>query len=133
MLLWLSLLFKRQRSSPHNVESAGRLTCAFYNLQLFQNYFLWMAEKTGTLWETAEETKSCNHGFASYAAVVLSDCVLGVEKIDYKAKKVFLHSADAKIDWVEGVYPTKDGMLRIRREGQNFSTVLPDGWETVTP
>lgn len=36
MLLWLSLLFKRRRSSPHNVESAGRLTCAFYNLQLFQ-------------------------------------------------------------------------------------------------
>ena len=35
MLLWLSLLFKRRRSSPHNVESAGRLTCAFYNLQLF--------------------------------------------------------------------------------------------------
>ena len=35
MLLWHSLLFKRRRSSPHNVESAGRLTCAFYNLQLF--------------------------------------------------------------------------------------------------
>lgn len=40
MLLWLSLLFKRRRSSPHNVESAGRLTCAFYNLQLFHKKFL---------------------------------------------------------------------------------------------
>ena len=38
MLLWLSLLFKRRRSSPHNVESAGRLTCAFYNLQLFPTF-----------------------------------------------------------------------------------------------
>ena len=37
MLLWLSLLFKRRRSIPHNVESAGRLTCAFYNLQLFRS------------------------------------------------------------------------------------------------
>lgn len=102
-------------------------------LEETKSYFLWMAEKTGTLWEFAEETKSCNHGFASYAAVLLSDCVLGVERIDYKAKKIFLHSADAKIDWVEGVYPTKDGVLRIRREGRNFSTVLPDGWEAVTP
>lgn len=41
MLLWLSLLFKRRRSSPHNVESAGRLTCAFYNLQLFPIMFVW--------------------------------------------------------------------------------------------
>lgn len=41
MLLWLSLLFKRRRSSPHNVESAGRLTCAFYNLQLFLNINLY--------------------------------------------------------------------------------------------
>ena len=40
MLLWLSLLFKRRRSSPHNVESAGRLTCAFYNLQLFRFFLL---------------------------------------------------------------------------------------------
>ena len=41
MLLWLSLLFKRRRSSPHNVESAGRLTCAFYNLQLFHTKEVW--------------------------------------------------------------------------------------------
>ena len=46
MLLWLSLLFKRRRSSPHNVESAGRLTCAFYNLQLFQ-YFNHLKNKVG--------------------------------------------------------------------------------------
>lgn len=29
-------------------------------------YFLHMAERTGTLWEHAAETNSCNHGFASH-------------------------------------------------------------------
>ena len=29
-------------------------------------YFLYMAEKTGTLWENIGSTASCNHGFASY-------------------------------------------------------------------
>ena len=30
-----------------------------------KDYFYYMAEKTGTLWEKAETTASCNHGFAS--------------------------------------------------------------------
>ena len=31
-----------------------------------EGYFLYMAERTGTLWENIGETASCNHGFASY-------------------------------------------------------------------
>ena len=34
-------------------------------------YYLGMAEKTGTLWEMDSPTASCNHGFASYIAVLL--------------------------------------------------------------
>ena len=34
-------------------------------------YFLYMADKTGTLWENDTDAASCNHGFASYAAVLL--------------------------------------------------------------
>lgn len=30
-------------------------------------------EKTGTLWEFDSPTASCNHGFASYIALVLAD------------------------------------------------------------
>ena len=36
-------------------------------------YYLGMAEKTGTLWEMDAPTASCNHGFASYIAILLSD------------------------------------------------------------
>ncbi len=35
-------------------------------LENIEGYFLYMAEKTGTLWENIGETASCNHGFASY-------------------------------------------------------------------
>ena len=35
-------------------------------LQNIKDYFLPMAEKTGTLWEHEKPTGSCNHGFASY-------------------------------------------------------------------
>ena len=34
-------------------------------------YFLYMADKTGTLWENDGDYASCNHGFASYVAVLL--------------------------------------------------------------
>ena len=36
-----------------------------------RDYFYYMAEKTGTLWEHDSTTASCNHGFASYAAYLL--------------------------------------------------------------
>ncbi len=37
-----------------------------------RGYYLGMAEKTGTLWEHDSPTASCNHGFASYVAVLIN-------------------------------------------------------------
>ena len=34
-------------------------------------YFEYMADRTGTLWENRTDVASCNHGFASYAAVFI--------------------------------------------------------------
>jgi len=39
-----------------------------------KGYFLYMANETGTLWEKALKTNSCNHGFASYVIYLLSIC-----------------------------------------------------------
>ena len=36
-----------------------------------RGYFAYMAERTGTLWENNTDYASCNHGFASYAAVFI--------------------------------------------------------------
>ena len=40
----------------------------FYDLILenIEGYFYHMAERTGTLWEHADDSNSCNHGFASH-------------------------------------------------------------------
>lgn len=38
-----------------------------------KGYFTFMTDRTGTLWEVDLPTHSCNHGFASYVAVWLSD------------------------------------------------------------
>lgn len=36
-----------------------------------RDYFAYMARRTGTLWENTTDYASCNHGFASYAAVLI--------------------------------------------------------------
>ncbi len=42
-------------------------------------YHLHMARRTGTLWEYADEYKSCNHGFASYIAGILLRGLIGYD------------------------------------------------------
>jgi len=42
-------------------------------LENIKGYFYYMAERTGTLWEAAEENHSCNHGFASAVLYWLRD------------------------------------------------------------
>lgn len=45
-------------------------------------YYLHMAKRTGTLWEYANEYKSCNHGFAAYVATLLLRGLLGYDGRD---------------------------------------------------
>ncbi|MDD7726139.1 MAG: hypothetical protein PUJ24_10885, partial [Bacteroidales bacterium] len=56
-------------------------------------YFSRMADKTGTLWEKDNDSASCNHGFASSAAVLLLRCTAGYKGV--KNGKVIL-SGDIK-------------------------------------
>lgn len=42
-------------------------------LEEIRGYFLYMADKTGTLWEHDGDYASCNHGFASYIAVLIHE------------------------------------------------------------
>ena len=43
------------------------------------DFFLDMADMTGTLWEHARLTNSLNHGFASVAAVYIDECMNSVK------------------------------------------------------
>ena len=42
--------------------------------EYIKRFFLPMAQKTGTLWEHKNNAASCDHGFASYMAVVIKIC-----------------------------------------------------------
>lgn len=43
-------------------------------VEYVKHFFLPMAEKTGTLWEHKDNAASCDHGFASYVAVMIKEC-----------------------------------------------------------
>lgn len=99
-----------------------------------KGYFLKMAEETGTLWEHDDAQASCNHGFASYAAVLLARCVLGIEKVDLPAKRLVLaKEVRAKPAWAEGAFPVSAASFRVRRENGALRVAdVPAGWTVET-
>ena len=65
-----------------------------------------MAERTGTLWEMISPTASCDHGFASHAAVYLFRDVIGIKSVDAKTRRIVVEPPEGiNLDWVEGTLP----------------------------
>jgi alpha-L-rhamnosidase len=91
-----------------------------------------MADRTGTLWEHDAPHASCNHGFASHAAHVLSRDVLGLAHVDPAAGTVAVRMADSPLDWCSGSIPTPQGPVALewrRREGvREYILTLPTGF-----
>ncbi|HOX08047.1 MAG TPA: hypothetical protein PK280_16735 [Planctomycetota bacterium] len=85
-------------------------------------YLLYMAERTGTLWEMAEETASCNHGFASHTAHMLYRDVLGLAGVDHQERSVRLRFHDLKMPWCRGSVPVPGGAVSVewRRRGSRI-------------
>jgi alpha-L-rhamnosidase len=85
-------------------------------------YWLFMADKTGTLWENDGDYASCNHGFASHAVRVLNRDVLGLARLDTVRREIHLRFTEVHLDWCEGSLPTPDGSvaLRWRRDGERL-------------
>ncbi len=99
-------------------------------------YELYMADRTGTLWENVGANASCNHGFASHIGVhVLYRDVLGLKEIDTVNKTVQLRFTDSRLDWCEGSIPTLDGpvSLRWRKDGSKlvYSLIAPAGYKVA--
>jgi alpha-L-rhamnosidase len=100
-------------------------------------YQLYMAERTGTLWENDGAYASCNHGFASHGGVhILYRDVLGLLQVDTVNKIVQLRFTDSRLDWCEGRVPTVDGPveLRWRKEGGKriYQITVPAGYAIKT-
>ena len=99
-----------------------------------RDYFLYMAERTGTLWENQQPSASCCHGFASIAAEYLFRDMLGVRRVDCVGRRVFVDPpTDLPLDWCEGTVPVsaaEEAFVRWeRRDGRIVADVrLPSGW-----
>ncbi len=77
-------------------------------------YLLYMAERTGTLWENDGDYASCNHGFASHVVNVLYRDVLGLSVVDPVRKEVHIRPGQPELDWCEGSIPVPDGRVSLR-------------------
>jgi alpha-L-rhamnosidase len=82
-------------------------------------YLLYMAERTGTLWEHDGAYASCNHGFASHIVHTLYRDILGVYQIDPLNRVVQLRFGDINLEWCEGRIPLADSELELRWQQDN--------------
>lgn len=93
-------------------------------------YWHMMAETTGTLWEHDKPQASCNHGFASHAAVVLRRDVLGLREINHLTKTIGFQMPDNPLTHCRGSFPTKDGNITVEwKRGEAPQINLPGGWK----
>ncbi|MDR0560908.1 MAG: hypothetical protein LBG92_12145 [Prevotellaceae bacterium] len=97
-----------------------------------QDYFFYMADRTGTLWEHANNRASCNHGFASYIGHVLYRDILGIANIDYQKKEITVCFTDAPLASCSGSIPVGDEQVSLQwqRSGNEiaYSLKTPAGY-----
>ena len=96
------------------------------------DFFDYMAERTGTLWENISTRASLNHGFASHIVHVLYRDVLGVTGIDANNKTVNFRISDIDLTFCKGAIPLGDDIFEFewKKEGESivFRHSLPDGY-----
>ncbi len=95
-------------------------------------YLLYMAERTGTLWENVGAYASCDHGFASHIVHTLNRDILGVYQIDVPNQRVRLRLGDVDLEWCEGRIPLGEGEVNLRWDQTNktlrYRLSVPEGF-----
>ncbi len=91
------------------------------------DYFFAMAERTGTLWEHDSPYASLNHGFASYIANMIVECVTGIHEIDGKKKTITLLKPAFTLDY-SLVLPVGEASLTFKRYQGIETITVPEGF-----
>jgi len=78
------------------------------------DYLLYMAERTGTLWEMTTPNASCNHGFASHVVHTLYRDILGVRRLALAGRQVEIAIPDLRMGWCAGTLPVPGGAVTVR-------------------
>jgi alpha-L-rhamnosidase len=98
-----------------------------------QDYFYFMADRTGTLWENMHHYASCNHGFASYIGHLLYRDVLGISHIDYLGKEITIRFTDLVLDSCSGAIPVDDDAVALKWTRSSnridYSLKVPQGYK----
>ena len=119
-----------------NVLRLELLSRAGRNQQILDEsiaYLLYMADRTGTLWENVGAEASCDHGFASHVVHVLYRNVLGIARVDPAAKEVLVRFGELRLQRCEGTAPTPDGPVSLgwRKVGDRLlnHVAVPKGYQ----
>jgi alpha-L-rhamnosidase len=100
-----------------------------------KNYLLYMAKRTGTLWEMSDASASLNHGFESHIVDLIYGDVLGLYGVDWVTKNVHVRFLESSVQSCEGRVPVPDGAVSLRwkkKRGKLFYQLdVPAGY-TVT-
>lgn len=99
-------------------------------------YNLYMAERTGTLWENDAPHASCDHGFASHVVRLFHRDVAGIYAVDAVAKKIAIRLPKLdRLDWASAVQPVPGGLIKLRWEKRDgklaYSLETPAGYEVA--
>lgn len=96
------------------------------------DYYNYMAELTGTLWEHKSHNRSCNHGFASHIVHVLYRDVLGISA-DNDEKLIKVKFSNLDLSFCKGQMPVGDKIVSLEWEKKNGAIVyklqLPEGYK----
>ncbi len=96
------------------------------------DFFHYMAERTGTLWENISTHASLNHGFASHIVHVIYRDVLGITNIDVDNKSVSFRIPDIDLTFCKGSTPRGDDIFEFEWEKVGETIILrhslPDGY-----
>ena len=97
------------------------------------NFFDYMAQETGTLWENIGTYASCNHGFASHVVHVFYRDLLGIARVDRNTRLITFRFADIPLESCEGSIPLDGELITLnwqKKGGQLFySYRIPDGFQ----
>jgi len=96
------------------------------------DYFLPMAERTGTLWERDGATASCNHGFTGYLSAILLRNLLGLAVVNPTARELTIRFGDLSLEWCSGTRHVPGGIIELnwrKVDGKlHYQLDLPDSW-----
>ncbi len=94
-----------------------------------KDYFLYMANRTGTLWEHSYVYGSLNHGFASYAANLIVSSLTGLSGYNAKQRTIKYQNPTIKLDF-DIIIPFGEG-IRVHQKDGNITYRIPEDIEVV--